>query len=166
MASADAGVHQSAGSAAICFTVPGNPVGKGRHRSRIAKMGDGRQFIANYTPKETVNYENLVKTKAEVAMAGRGLMTGPVELVFFAFVTPPASWSLKKQRAALAGEVLPTTKPDLDNIEKALSDGLNGVVWADDKQVVDCRKSKRYAATPGLTVEVREIVIVEQARLI
>lgn len=142
---------------AVCFTVPGNPVGKQRARSRIAKSRDGRQFVTHYTPNETVSYENLIKSKAETAMAGRPLIAGPVELMFFAFVLPPASWSLKKQRAALAGEVIPTTKPDADNILKALCDGMNGVVWNDDKQVADLRMSKRYAATPGLVVEVRAI---------
>jgi Holliday junction resolvase RusA-like endonuclease len=55
---------------------------------------------------------------------------------------------------ALAGEVLPTTKPDADNVVKAVFDGLNGVLWRDDVLVVDLRVRKRYAATPCVRVEV------------
>ena len=41
----------------IDFTIPGEPVGKGRPRAFVMK-GAG---IRMYTPKKTVNYENLVK---------------------------------------------------------------------------------------------------------
>jgi len=50
--------------------------------------------------------------------------------------------------------VLPTTKPDADNVVKAVFDGLNGVLWRDDVLVVDLRVRKRYAATPCVRVEV------------
>ena len=66
----------------------------------------------------------------------------------------PTSWSGKKQRQALAGEVMPTSKPDADNVVKAVFDGLNGVLWRDDVLVVDLRVRKRYSATPCVRVEV------------
>lgn len=144
-------------SAFVCFSVPGAPVGKQRARSRIVTTGAGKQFVSHYTPKETVSYENLIKTKAEAAMGVRPLILGAVELIITAFVVPPASWSQKKQRASLSGEIFPTSKPDIDNMLKALCDGLNGIVWQDDKQVADLRMSKRYASVPGLTVAIREV---------
>jgi Holliday junction resolvase RusA-like endonuclease len=55
---------------------------------------------------------------------------------------------------ALGGEVLPTAKPDADNVVKAIFDGLNGVLWRDDVQVVDLRVRKRYSAAPAVRVEV------------
>ena len=71
-----------------------------------------------------------------------------------AYTVPPASWSKKKRAAALAGELYPTTKPDIDNIAKSVGDGANGVVWVDDKQIVDLRVRRRYAETPCLAVYV------------
>jgi Holliday junction resolvase RusA-like endonuclease len=141
----------------IAFTVPGQPVGKGRHRSVARKGKGGKTYIANITPDKTVNYEGLVAYAGQQAMAGRPVLDGAVSVVLRIAVQVPASWSKKKQAEALAGNVHPTTKPDIDNVEKAIFDGLNGVVWKDDVQVVQVVKSKRYGATPGVEVEVRAV---------
>ncbi|WP_407280586.1 RusA family crossover junction endodeoxyribonuclease [Aromatoleum evansii] len=141
----------------ISFVIPGEPKGKGRHRSRIAKMGDGKQFIANYAPKETVEYENLVRMAASRAMAGRAPSELPVLVELVATCSVPASWSKKKQAAALMGEVMPTGKPDLDNIEKAVMDGMNKIVFRDDAQACRVVKGKRYGERPGVFVRVVEL---------
>lgn len=135
----------------VTFNVPGQPQGKGR--AKIVKIGG---FSRMATPAKTVNYENLVKMKAEEAMAGKPLLQGPCQVVISLFCQVPASWSQKKRTAALAGDVLPTTKPDADNCVKAIFDGMNGVVWRDDVQAVDLKVSKRYAVTPGVVVGVEE----------
>jgi Holliday junction resolvase RusA-like endonuclease len=133
----------------IRFTVPGQPVGKGR--PRVGKIGGHARL---FTPQKTASYEGLIAHTAQAAMAGRALFEGPVGVNLFLDCQVPASWSQKKQRQALAGEVLPTSKPDADNVVKAVFDGMNGVVWRDDVQAVDLRVRKRYAATPGVRVEV------------
>lgn len=133
----------------ICFTVPGAPVGKGR--PKFARRG---AFVTAYTPEKTASYENLVKVKAQEAMTGRSMIDGPVSVQILLFVLPPASWSQKKQRQALAGEILPTSKPDVDNVVKGIFDACNEIVWKDDKQACDLIVRKRYAETPGAVVEV------------
>jgi Holliday junction resolvase RusA-like endonuclease len=133
----------------ITFTVPGQPQGKGR--PRVGKIGAHARL---FTPQKTVAYEGLIAHAAQIAMAGRALVEGPVSVALAIDCQVPASWSQKKQRIALAGEVLPTTKPDADNVVKAVFDGLNGVLWRDDVQVVDLMVRKRYAATPCVRVEV------------
>lgn len=138
----------------IRFTVPGQPVGKGRPRvSSIA--GHARM----YTPAKTANYEGLVAHAAQTAMAGRPLLDGPVACAVHIDCAVPASWSQKKQRMALAAEILPTSKPDADNVVKAIFDGLNDVLWRDDVQVVDLAVRKRYSATPCVRVEVHSLKI-------
>ena len=131
------------------FTVPGAPYGKGR--PRIGKVGNHARM---FTPEKTVNYEGLVAHSAKVAMAGMALMDGPTSVHLDIVCQVPASWSQKKRSQALAGTVYPTTKPDIDNVEKAIFDGLNGVVWRDDVQVVEVHKRKRYGDTPGVSVTV------------
>ncbi len=133
----------------ISFVVPGTPVGKGR--PKFARRGN---FVTAYTPEKTASYENLVKVKAEAAMVGRTLIEGPVEVMVQLFVTPPTSWSQKKQREALAGQIYPTSKPDIDNVVKGIFDACNEVVWKDDKQAVAVRVTKRYAETARATVQV------------
>lgn len=135
----------------VAFTVPGQPVGKGRPRiGRVA--GNARMF----TPAKTASYESTVKLFASLAMAGRPLIEGAVRVHLHIACQIPASWSQKKQASAVAGGVLPTTKPDVDNVEKALFDAMNGVVWKDDVQVVSVTKDKRYGDAPGVSVRVEE----------
>lgn len=136
----------------IAFTIPGQPQGKGR--PRIGKMGSHARM---FTPAKTVAYEGLIAHAAQIAMAGRALMEGPAEVVMVIECQVPASWSQKKQRQALAGELYPTTKPDCDNVVKAVFDGCNGVVWRDDVQVVSLRLRKRFSATPAVRVVISAI---------
>lgn len=136
----------------IQFVVPGNPVGKGR--AKAARRG---KFITMYTPEKTANYEGLVAHSAQVAMNGRPLISGPIAVELDIRISIPASWSGKRKGMAQRGEIAATKKPDIDNVEKAIFDGLNGVVWKDDVQAVHVSKRKRYAETPGVVVIVREL---------
>jgi Holliday junction resolvase RusA-like endonuclease len=138
--------------AAIAFVIPGTPVGKGR--PKFARRGN---FVTAYTPEKTASYENLVKVKAQEAMNGRAVIEGAVSVVVALYVTPPASWSQKKQRAALAGEIYPTSKPDVDNVIKGIFDACNEIVWRDDKQACDVRVIKRYDQAARAAVEVRSL---------
>lgn len=137
----------------IKFTVPGAPVGKGRPKVSTR----GGKFAKMYTPEKTANYETLVALAAQQAMVGRTLLAGPVEVQMAILLPIPASWSKKKQAAAIAGQVYPTKKPDADNVVKAIFDGINGVVWNDDVQACDIVVRKRYAETPGVQVLVKPI---------
>jgi len=131
----------------IEFHVPGAPVGKGR--PRIGRVGAHARM---FTPAKTVSYESTVALAAQQAMYGRPLLTDAVGVAMAIDCPIPVSWSKRKQADALHGRIYPTTKPDIDNVEKAIFDALNGVVWRDDVQVVRVTKSKRYAETPGVRV--------------
>lgn len=141
----------------IDFIVYGPPQGKGRPR-----VGRAGQNVRMFTPAKTLAYEGLVAHCGATAMGDRQLFTGPVELRLLIDVQIPASWSKKKQAQALAGEILPTTKPDVDNVIKAIGDGLNGVVWKDDVQVTDVITRKRYAEKPQVRVQIRPAVTAGQ----
>lgn len=132
--------------------MPGHPVGKGR-----AKAARRVKFITMYTPEKTVNYEGLVAHSAHIAMAGRELILGAVLVDLDIRLPIPESWSGKKKKMALEGLLLPTKKPDIDNIFKACADGMNNVVYRDDVQIVETSQRKRYAETPGVVVIVREL---------
>lgn len=133
----------------IAFTVPGEPQGKGR--PRIGKVG---AFSRMFTPAKTVAYEGLVAMAAQQAMRGAEPLAGPCAIEVEAVFAIPASFSKRNRAAALSGEVRPTKKPDIDNVLKAVADGINGVVWRDDVQAVDVRLLKRYGETPAVHVRV------------
>ena len=44
--------------------------------------------------------------------------------------------------------------PDLDNLDKATTDALQGIVIADDVQVVERTSRKRHGPAPGVLIEV------------
>lgn len=133
----------------IAFTIPGEPQGKGR--PRVGKIGGHARM---FTPAKTAAYEGLIAHAAQQAMAGGAPLDCPCAVQVSITLSVPASWSKRKQAAALLGEVLPTKKPDTDNVVKAVFDGMNGVVWRDDVQAVDLAVKKRYGATPGVFVRV------------
>jgi Holliday junction resolvase RusA-like endonuclease len=134
------------------FVIPGQPVGKGRPKA--ARRGN---FITMYTPEKTANYEGLVAHAANVAMAGRSLIEGAVSVELDIRLSVPESWSIKKKKQAIDGFLMPTKKPDIDNIFKACADGMNNVVYKDDVQIVETKQRKRYAETPGVVVIVRSL---------
>jgi Holliday junction resolvase RusA-like endonuclease len=132
----------------LCIiTVPGVPTGKGRPKFVKAT---GRA----YTPKSTASRENAVGSAA--ASAWRAPPSdAPFDVTVTLVLPVPPSWSKKKQAAALAGDVPPTAKPDLDNAVKLVADALNEIVWRDDKQITRLTAVKRYGITPQTIIEVR-----------
>lgn len=142
----------------VSFELRGTPGHKGRHRSSIRFPKAGKPFIHNYPDPATEAYEKVLAEAAALFMRGRDPTEAPVALLVHAFKEVPASWSKRDREAALAGAILPTSRPDWDNYGK-ITDALNGIVWKDDSQVVDGRCIKRYSDSPALRVEVREMLV-------
>ena len=91
----------------IRFTIPGKPFGK--QRPRVVNRG---KFSTAYTPKETVEYENLVKLY--YSQTAHGYMfpdDAMLDVRIFAFYEVPKSASKKKKAAMLAQDIRPTKKP-------------------------------------------------------
>lgn len=131
----------------VRFTVPGEPQGKGR-----ARVGTIQGKAMMFTPAKTVAYEGLIAVVAQEAMGGADLFQGPVMVEVTMHCPIRQSWSKKKQVAALAGDIYPTSKPDADNCLKAVCDALNGIVWRDDTQATDIHMKKRFSSTPRVEV--------------
>lgn len=100
----------------IAFEIPGPPVGKGRPRA--FRVGNG---VRMHTPQKTASYESLVKLAAKLAMRDAAPMAFPVALSLVVMHAIPKSWSKRRQDAALQGIERPTTKPDADNVAKAIA---------------------------------------------
>lgn len=141
-------------SDAIVIRLVGEPRGKGRHRSRIATGGGGRQFIRNHPDPATEKFEDRLRRVAAEVMGERVPLTGALQIAIWAYRSTPASLSKRKRDLALLDQARPTTKPDVDNYLKLACDALNKIVWRDDAIVVQSFGAKLYAEKPALVIRV------------
>jgi Holliday junction resolvase RusA-like endonuclease len=145
----------------VTVVLKGHPRGKGRPRSRVATSKAGKPFVAVYTDQETRTYEAMLRHAADqatrAAIPGAAFIWAPLDCALRVRVTaiflPPASWSGRKRREAIAGIVRPTGKPDGDNLLKCVGDALNGVVWRDDSVVVEWVIRKFFGEQPMIMIE-------------
>ena len=136
----------------VKFTVEGVPVGKGR--PKFARRGN---FVQAYTPTKTKAYEQQVADAARTAMGAKLRTMEPVQVNLDMFLPIPASWSKTKRELAQKGVVYPTTKPDIDNVAKAVFDAMNGIVFQDDKQIVKQLVTKHYSDNPRVEARIYEV---------
>jgi Holliday junction resolvase RusA-like endonuclease len=132
---------------ALRFVIPGEPRGKGRPRFGRSRAG----FVTVRTDDKTATYENLVKLAA--LQVGARPFAGPLAVAVTAYFVPPPSWSKKRRAAALAGHETPS-RFDIDNICKAVFDGLNGIAFEDDKQIALLYARKLFADVARCEIEV------------
>lgn len=132
------------------FEIEGKPVGKGR--PRFKRMGN---FVQTYTPEKTAEYEKLVRMKFQ--NAGGIITDKPVKIEIVAFFEPPKSTKKRDKAEMLRNKILPTKKPDCDNIAKIILDALNQIAYKDDAQVVELYVRKRYTAEARVLVHIDEI---------
>lgn len=131
----------------VKFTVDGEPQGKGRPRfSRVTGHA--------YTPEKTQTYESLIRSDYYRQCPGVRFDTGAVALTIISYASIPESKSRNMKAMMRQGFELPTKKPDIDNIVKAVMDALNGAAWKDDKQVCVLSVRKFYSDCPRLEVEI------------
>lgn len=129
----------------IRIEIPGRIIAK--QSVRFTRAGH------RYQPGDVTNYHALCATLGMQAMAGRELLTGACRVCIQIVLQTPASWSKKRK----AEHNWCVTRPDLDNACKALMDGFKGVVFADDKQVVELMMSKRYGSADRVIVTVEPL---------
>jgi len=138
------------------FDVPGPPMAKARHRSRVVKRkgtpghSPKDYFPVQYADTSTRAEEQRIAAHCLAAMHKQGIRcwSGAVVLYVLACFRLPASLSRVKR----AERIWHTQKPDADNVLKVF-DALNGIAWTDDAQVVHGPPFKVWCPTwEGLRV--------------
>ena len=81
---------------------------------------------------------------------------GPVMVTVKAYLGIPESKSKKAKAQMQSGAILPTKKPDCDNIAKIVCDALNGLAYNDDSQITKLIVSKFYDNKPHVRVLIEE----------
>lgn len=134
------------------FIIEGNPRGQGRPRATVR----GRHASV-YEAKEDTQYKHNLAAQV-VTQRPQFIPDAPVLLdAKFYLPRPKYHYNSKGVIKDRFKDALPTGKPDLSNLIKGVEDALNGIVWADDSQIVSYGESgKFYADTkPHITIEVK-----------
>ena len=122
-------------------------------RPRATRMGRG---IRLYDPKKVSVYKKQLAMMCKFQYKDQplsGQLT--VNLKFYRHVQ--SSVSKKERKLRLIGAHRPTVKPDVDNYIKSTLDGLNGLLWEDDNQIVKIVAEKYYSEHPRIEIEVRDL---------
>ena len=139
------------------LTILGEPFGKQRPRVIARGKGASRAF----TPKKTVNYENYIKLLYRQKYKNFKFEDKvPLYVQIAAFYKIPPSKPKYIKDLMFRGEMLPTKKPDVDNIIKIILDSLNGLAYKDDAQIVACTCQKLYVNDdnePRVEVKIEKI---------
>ena len=128
------------------LTIPGECVPKAR--PRLGRYG-------TYTPEKTKVYERYVKVTIQKAKLKP--VDGPLKVELTIYRKIPKSFSKVKRNKAISGELLPTTKPDIDNYVKSVLDASNGMLYHDDNQIVELIARKLYAEEPRVEIRIEEL---------
>lgn len=137
----------------MILTIEGKPIRKRRARFwRKAKV----QGVVNVQRTEEGEYLGQL----EKQLTGHKVFAGALRVsILFVMPRPKAHY----RTGAFAGKlkesapIFHTGTPDLDNLEKFILDVLNGLVWGDDRQIIEVWKKKRFGERP------RTIIAIEQA---
>lgn len=129
------------------FTIDGQPHAK--HRPRFSRYS-GRA----YTMESDHSYESRVALAFMQAYPNAVPLETAVSVAIVAYFKIPKGATKARRKLMESGAILPTIKADIDNIAKAVLDGLNGVAWLDDKQVVILTAQKKYGA-PRVECEIK-----------
>lgn len=121
-------------------------------RPRVIRNGNKTWGM---TPRKTKDFESYVKlaTRAQI----KEKIHGAVAVKILIKKKPPKTWSQKRKKEAIDGEILATAKPDVDNYAKSIIDGMSGVAFRDDSFITELTVKKQYAATAGATIEITAI---------
>lgn len=109
----------------------------------------------SYLPQKTADFQKLVAWEY-VRQGGENFGKSAISIVLNIGIRIPKSYSKKKQ-AALLNQIC-TEKPDCSNVLKAVEDGLQGVAFDNDKQVVFVSLSKRWTDESCIVLKVEPIL--------
>ena len=134
------------------FTIMGEP--KGKDRPRFSTRGG---VPRTYSTQATIDYEDAVREAFEATGHPGYHDKEPVAITIHAYYSIPKSTSKVNRERMLRDEILPTKKPDADNIAKIICDALNKHAYDDDAQITFLAVSKYWAQSePYVEVDLWE----------
>jgi len=152
----------------LSFVVLGRPQPAGSKRGIPIRRGGeltGRVAVVD-DAKHSRSWKHDVAVVARQAVGGAPVMEGPLELdVVFVVARPKGHYGTGRnlRQVGASAPALPTVKPDVTKLLRAVEDALTGILWRDDAQVVDQRARKVYGWPERCEVTIRPLVASEDA---
>jgi Holliday junction resolvase RusA-like endonuclease len=146
----------------VSFTVHGDPKAQPRPRAFARKMGN--KYVARVFESGTAEgWKSLIAAAAKPHKPPVAIL-GPVRVdLTFVFPRPKSHFRTGKNAGVLRDDAPTwhTSKPDRDNLEKAVLDSLTqlGGFWRDDSQVCAGGVQKYYGIEPGVGVRITEMEV-------
>jgi len=122
----------------ISFSAEGTPVPQGS----MKHIGNGRMIHSRAT--------ELATWRALVALAAKQAGCKPIDSPII------ISMRFRLKRPKTVKRDHPTVPPDLDKLVRSVNDGLTGVAFTDDSQIVQLTASKIYSEHTGVDIEISD----------
>ncbi|MDP3940598.1 MAG: RusA family crossover junction endodeoxyribonuclease [Deltaproteobacteria bacterium] len=138
----------------VTLRLPIAPAAKGRPKARVLQLG-ARTIAQMYTPATTRAFEATIADMAAARLEGR-ILEGPLRVDILAVLQRPQGLLRKRDPEGITWA---PKRPDRDNLEKAVLDGLSAC-FRDDAQVVAGETIKVYAektGCPRVVVRIRQL---------
>ena len=129
---------------AIRFTVFGTAVPQARPRA--FRTGNG---VRTYTPDKCTSWKNIIAYEAQRHVPP-ALLDCPLAIKATFFIFRPKSRRGKK-------DLYPDTKPDFDNLVKAVTDACEGLIYTNDSRIVSAVVEKQWGDPPRVEIEIRRM---------
>lgn len=132
----------------IEFYVPGIPRPKGSTRAFVSKTT--RRLVVKSDCSGLKQWEHAVRTMAR-RYRPRTEWLGPVSIEVTFYLPKPKT----------VARLRPAVRPDIDKLVRGAVDGLSGVIFKDDAQIVRLDAQKLYCNTvrsePGAAISIAEV---------
>ena len=128
------------------FEIHGNPVPQ-----KQTRVSNGRFYDPSKKDKERVQW--YIKPFAPTTP-----LDSAVELTIAFFLPIPKSASKALRSQMINRVILPSKKPDEDNLAYLITNALKGIVYIDDAQVCAKHVYKFYGIEPKTVIRVRPIL--------
>jgi Holliday junction resolvase RusA-like endonuclease len=116
------------------------------HAKQRPRLGKGR----TYTPEATERFERQCAWILRAYIGPRDPMLGPISVRVAFFLEAP-----KKSKHGYPSSA------DIDNYLKSLFDACNGVVWKDDRQIVELTARKVFGPKAEIWIQAKPCEVPE-----
>ena len=140
----------------IKIIVEGDPIPKARHRLTTIH-GYARQYDPQQKDKE-----NFIR-KLKKLTNFKEYINQPLEVDLTFHLNAIFGPSKPESNMRLWGYTLPKKKPDIDNLVKFVLDCGNGVLWEDDRLIVELSSKKIFSKNPCTIISIKMLQYPEMA---